>query len=126
MEVKARMKIVCEVCGRTGYLQKLTKNYSRVRHYAGTDNVTKKPRFEYHKQTLEYINRILDDKQEASNQNIDLNDLKNIDLKLNNLGSLFGNASGCSLVWSRTSACHADDPGSNPGNRTINNINSEL
>ena len=26
--------------------------------------------------------------------------------------------SGCSLVWSRTSACHADDPGSNLGNRT--------
>ncbi len=25
---------------------------------------------------------------------------------------------GCSLVWSRTSACHADDPGSNLGNRT--------
>ena len=28
--------------------------------------------------------------------------------------------SGRSLVWSRTSACHADDPGSNLGDRTIN------
>ena len=26
---------------------------------------------------------------------------------------------GRSLVWSRTSACHADDPGSNLGDRTI-------
>ena len=26
---------------------------------------------------------------------------------------------GCSLAWFRTSACHVDDPGSNPGNRTI-------
>ncbi len=25
---------------------------------------------------------------------------------------------GRSLAWTRTSACHADDPGSNPGGRT--------
>ncbi len=30
-----------------------------------------------------------------------------------------GTESGCSLAWFRTSACHVDDPGSNPGNRTI-------
>jgi hypothetical protein len=28
------------------------------------------------------------------------------------------NECGCSLAWFRTSACHVDDPGSNPGNRT--------
>src|SRR3972149_3173931 len=28
-------------------------------------------------------------------------------------------ACGRSLVWFRTSACHVDDPGSNPGDRTI-------
>ena len=28
------------------------------------------------------------------------------------------NNCGYSLVWFRTSACHADDPGSNPGGRT--------
>src|SRR3990170_1437792 len=27
-------------------------------------------------------------------------------------------ACGCSLAWFRTSACHVDDPGSNPGDRT--------
>jgi hypothetical protein len=33
---------------------------------------------------------------------------------------------GRSLVWSRTSACHADDPGSNLGDRTrilVQNLN---
>ncbi len=29
---------------------------------------------------------------------------------------------GHSLVWIRTSACHADDPGSNPGGRTKINL----
>ncbi len=28
------------------------------------------------------------------------------------------NAGGGSLVWSRTAACHAAGPGSNPGHRT--------
>ena len=41
-------------------------------------------------------------------------------------------ACGRSLAWSRTSACHADDPGSNPGGRTtteekqINRSQSEI
>ena len=34
--------------------------------------------------------------------------------------------SGCSLAWFRTSACHVDDPGSNPGNRTILSIRTNL
>ena len=33
-------------------------------------------------------------------------------------GLISQNKSGYSLVWFRTSACHADDPGSNPGGRT--------
>ncbi len=33
---------------------------------------------------------------------------------------------GRSLVWSRTSACHADDPGSNLGDRTINSFSIKL
>jgi hypothetical protein len=31
-----------------------------------------------------------------------------------------------SLVWSRTSACHADDPGSNLGARTILSCSASL
>ena len=33
---------------------------------------------------------------------------------------------GRSLAWSRTSACHADDPGSNLGDRTIHLLKSAL
>jgi hypothetical protein len=36
------------------------------------------------------------------------------------LSSISQNKCGYSLVWSRTSACHAGDPGSNPGGRTTN------
>jgi hypothetical protein len=34
--------------------------------------------------------------------------------------NLIEKLSGRSLAWSRTSACHAGDPGSNPGGRTTN------
>jgi len=49
------MKIVCETCGKEGYLQRITDHYCRVRHYIGLNSVTKKPRFEYHKQNSSYI-----------------------------------------------------------------------
>jgi hypothetical protein len=51
------MKIVCEVCRVEGYLQHTSQNYYRVRHYVGVENG--KPRFEYHKQSLEYVQRFL-------------------------------------------------------------------
>jgi hypothetical protein len=50
-EVKAKMNIVCEVCGNEGYLQHIGKSYYQIRHYIGLDQMTKKPRFEYHKQS---------------------------------------------------------------------------
>ena len=40
------------------------------------------------------------------------------DPNLLNNGSVKERVSARSLVWSRTSACHADDPGSNLGART--------
>jgi hypothetical protein len=40
------MKIVCNVCGKMGYLQHLSKNYYRVRRYGGLNPITQKPRFE--------------------------------------------------------------------------------
>ena len=94
------MKIVCEVCSKMGYLQKLTKNYSRVRHYAGLNSITKKPRFEYHKQSFQYVDNYL--KQQNRNK-IDLIDQKPIDLNLNNNGSNLKNMlRGCpSLVGGR-------------------------
>jgi hypothetical protein len=51
------MKIKCEVCGNQGQLQHLSKNYYRVKHYLGS--VDGKLRFEYHKQSFEYVQGIL-------------------------------------------------------------------
>ena len=90
------MKIVCEVCGNIGYLQKLTRNYCRVRHYIGLDPSTKKPRFEYHKQSLDYVQRILNTKQD--NQNIDLIDHNNHDQNLNNSSFFTENKGAGSLA----------------------------
>ena len=115
------MNIVCEVCGRIGYLQRLTKNYSRVRHYAGLDSITEKPMFEYHRQSLEYINSILASKQ--TDQSIDLIGQNNIDLNLNNSGSdLENNVRGCpSLVGGRPAKPVVSNGrvGSNPTPRAI-------
>ena len=52
-----RMKVRCEVCGSPGQLQHLSENYYRVKHYLGS--VNGKLKFEYHKQSLEYIKGIL-------------------------------------------------------------------
>ena len=78
------MKIVCEVCRVEGYLQHISQNYYRIRHYVGS--VDGKPKFEYHKQNLEYVQRFL-------NQNyspIDLIDPKTIDLKKLDSSSISG------------------------------------
>jgi hypothetical protein len=40
-------------------LQIISKNYARVRHYSGLDPTTKKPKFEYHRQSIEYTEQKL-------------------------------------------------------------------
>jgi hypothetical protein len=95
--VKAKMKIVCEVCGKEGYLQHIGKSYYRIRHYIGLDSATKKPKFEYHKQDIQYINKLLE--QQKTNNNIDLTDQTNIDPNLLNLGSFNENHCRGSLAW---------------------------
>jgi hypothetical protein len=42
-----------------GQLQHISKNYFRVKHYLGS--VDGKLKFEYHKQSFEYIQRILNE-----------------------------------------------------------------
>ena len=71
------MKIVCEVCKVEGYLQHIGPNYYRIRHYVGS--VDGKPKFQYHRQSFQYVQRFLN----QNNGSIDLIDLKTIDLKLN-------------------------------------------
>ena len=89
------MKIVCEVCGKMGYLQHIGKNYYRVRHYVGI--VDGKLKFQYHKQSFQYVQGILKQNETA---NIDLIDLKNVDLKiLKSLPNYQNNTSLGSLAW---------------------------
>ena len=71
------MKIVCEICGNMGQLQHLSKNYYRVKHYLGS--VDGKLKFEYHRQSFQYVQGIL---RQNKTSGIDPIDLKSIDLKL--------------------------------------------
>ena len=92
------MKIICEVCGKMGHLQHLSKNYFRVKHYLGSVNCRLK--FEYHKQSLQYVESFL---KQKNIDKIDPIDPKSIDPNLNNSGSNLKNMlRGCpSLVGGR-------------------------
>ena len=97
----------------------LAKNHYRVKHYLGSSDGRLK--FEYHKQSLQYIQGILDEsKREKS---IDPIDQKHIDLNLNNNGSnLKNNRRGCpSLVGGRPAKPVVSNGrvGSNPTPRAI-------
>ena len=84
------MKVRCEVCGNLGQLQHLSENYYRVKHYLGSING--KLRFEYHKQSLEYIKSVLD--SNCTLKTIDPIDPKNIDPKVSNNSSFLENVAG--------------------------------
>ena len=128
------MKIECEVCHVVGYLQQLG-NYYRIRHYQGIDKVTGKSKFFYHPQSREYalcqidkvnvenfktVNSTFKDSEaDHNNTEIKAKCSSGLDLELKDSSTKLENQGGCSLAWFRTSACHVDDPGSNPGNRTI-------
>jgi hypothetical protein len=49
------VKMKCQLCGKEGLLQRVGKSYCRIRHYLGTDPITKKPKFSYCPQSLEYV-----------------------------------------------------------------------
>jgi hypothetical protein len=80
----------CEVCGILGLLQ-VIGSYRRVRHYIGLDPETKKPKYHYHKQSREHVDRIL--------RELDLNRPKNVDLNNAKIGSFSENKRAGSLVW---------------------------
>ena len=100
VKVKCIKDFPCELCNVKGTLQILTKNYARVRHYKKFKD--KKPVFEYHQQSKEYIDRKLNEIQ-----NIDLTSKSNIDSKLNNLGFNNQNSMGRSSSLVRTLALRA-------------------
>jgi hypothetical protein len=70
-----------------GQLQHLSENYYRVKHYLGS--VDGKLKFEYHKQSPEYVGRI--SKQSGANSNIDLIGQEFIDLNLQDSVSFLQN-----------------------------------
>ena len=82
----------CEVCGIPGMLQILSERYSRVRHYKFLRNG--KPVFEYHRNSIEHVNRILNEQT----QKLDQIGQNNIDLKLLNNCSLTENTRAGSLA----------------------------
>jgi hypothetical protein len=88
-KVKCVKDFPCEQCNRKGMLQILSPSYVRVRHYLKL-NEYGKPVFEYHRNSIEYINRILASKQ--INQSIDPIGQNNIDLKLFNNSSFTENS----------------------------------
>jgi hypothetical protein len=114
------VKIECEVCHKLGCLQQLG-NYFRVRHYSGIDKNTGKSKFTYHQQSKEYAISQLENIKKGENLSVQHSSIgkcsSDLDLKLQKLGSKSQTRSGRSLAWFRTSACHVDDPGSNPGDR---------
>ena len=90
------MKVECSVCHVVGYLQRIGKNYYRVRHYQGIDRVSKISKFTYHQQSKEYIQGLHIDS--STHSNIDhlgsrtIDHLPNtIDLKLNSSSSVSDN-----------------------------------
>jgi hypothetical protein len=95
----------CEVCGIPGMLQVLSERYARVRHYKCLKNG--KPVFEYHRNSIEYVNGILANiKDDQSNHKSSSGQCKasfSIDQNLKESSSdLEKNGRGCpSLVGGR-------------------------
>ncbi len=115
------VKSECGVCGKVSLIQLFIRNngqlaYGRARHYTG--QLKGKPQFEYHPQSMESLKTLLKTQgislttekatsgqigQSQNKEAHDLNKPKN-SLKQQNM-------SGCRLVWFRTLAFQANDPG---------------
>jgi hypothetical protein len=116
------MRTICEVCKVEGYLQQLG-DYYRVRHYGGkADNG--KGLFSYHQQSKENVQEQIEnikDSETKSNVNTstDQEDVQgNVQKSVQNKNQITLNfaenmdiASGRRLVWFRTLAFQANDPG---------------
>ena len=131
MKVKC-VKTICEIDSKQGMMQVFYRNdgtirSARVRHYIGT--VSGKPKFSYCNQTRECAESELN----KAGQKPLIESTPSMALAIGEKptpdqnGQVHGQTEkssnsktecGCSLAWFRTSACHVDDPGSNPGNRT--------
>ena len=123
MKIKC-VKLVCSQCQKEGLAQLFLNNagtikYARVRHYSHNDAATHKPQFTYCKiENLEPLKTLLktqdinlpnekaDSGQVGQSQN-----RKEHDLTKPKNSLIQQNMSGCRLVWFRTLAFQANDPG---------------
>jgi hypothetical protein len=106
----------CPVCECVGYLQVLNKGkYARIRHYDRMQDG--KPKFHYNQISLEESNRILalDGELNTPKTNAPLTSmtqtLNTNDPETKDLGLEPKNECGRRLVWFRTQALQACDPG---------------
>jgi hypothetical protein len=123
MKIKT-IRLECQVCSKISSTQLFYNSagelrYARCRHYI--DQLNGKPKFGYHQQSLEYV---MDKIGKAKNSNCDLSqnghidqthtevsiDLDKLKLSLDN-GNTRNVKCGCRLVWFRTLAFLANDPG---------------
>ncbi len=137
MKIKC-IKSICEIGQKPGLVQAFYNKEgkmksARIRHYLGM--VSGKPKFSYCSQSVTYaevqLNRVGQKAliESVASKAIAIGENHKIDQDGQSNGLIENNSnkinqadikSGCSLAWFRTSACHVDDPGSNPGNRTKN------
>jgi hypothetical protein len=115
------VKSECAICGKVSLIQLFIRSngdlaYCRARHYTGQRNG--KPQFTYHPQSMDSLKTLLKTQgislttekanrgQIGQSQNKEVHDLNKPEKSLNQQ-----NMSGCRLVWFRTLAFQANDPG---------------
>ena len=118
MKIKCE-KFECEVCGNLASIQVFYNKsgeikYARARHYRGRLNG--KPQFEYHKQTLEYLQRKLNQiPKDVNSQIVDqLGQVKNDDLEKLDSATILKNSWASSSVRIEHQPPKLGVEGSNP------------
>jgi hypothetical protein len=126
--VKAKMKIKCVKaecpnCKMTGSIQLFLNRsgevrYARTRHYSHLDKDSKKPQFTYCKLNVEELKTLLNSQGvslsigKADNGQMGQSQIEKIhDLELKDSSPVQQNTCGRRLVWFRTLAFQANDPG---------------
>ncbi len=112
------IKSECKICGKVSLIQLFIRSngqlsYGRARHYTG--QVNGKPQFEYHPQSMDSLKTLLKTQgislttEKATSGQIGQSDKGDLLKPKNSLNQQ--NMSGCRLVWFRTLAFQANDPG---------------
>jgi hypothetical protein len=122
MKIRCVSKFLCGVCGIRDSLQIFYNNngeikYARARHYKGRQNG--KPKFEYHQQSLTYIQRKLNEMPKETYPNITnksghIGQNTNIDLEKAKVSTILKNSWASSSVRIEHQPPKLGVEGSNP------------